>query len=126
MAEAAVHHGVRLRAGGGELLGREDRPDGLFCATDNIAAGAMQYCREHGLRVPEDVMIAGIGDSPLGRVSAVTLTSAHLYYRTSGEEAARLMLSQLRRHGPISTRSLCLSYQVTERDSTRRNADFRD
>jgi LacI family sucrose operon transcriptional repressor len=119
MAEAAftMESGYERAA---ELLGREDRPDGLFCATDNIAAGAMQYCREHGLQVPRDVMLTGVGDSPLGRVSAVTLTSAHLYYRTSGEEAARLLLSQLRRHGPGADRSLRLGFEVVERDSTRR------
>lgn len=103
-----------------ELLERPDRPDGLFCATDTIAVGALQYCREHGLAVPGDVMLAGIGDSQLGRVSAVTLTSAHLYYKTSGEEAARLLLDQLRRRGEGATRSLCLGYELVERDSTLR------
>jgi len=103
-----------------ELLGRRSRPDGLFCATDTIAVGAMQYCREHGLRIPGDVMLAGIGDSQLGRVSAVTLTSAHLYYRTSGEEAAKLLLEELRRRGRGATRNLCLGYELVERDSTRR------
>ena len=103
------------------LLERDERPDGLFCATDNIAIGAMQFCRETGLRVPEDVMIAGIGDSKAGKVCAVPLTSAHLYYLTSGEEAARLLLSQLRKHAPGGSRSLRLGFEVAERESTRRS-----
>ena len=79
----------------GELLGRENRPDGLFCATDTIAIGALQYCRSHGLRVPEDIMIAAVGDSRAGRVAYVPLTSVHLHYRTAGDKAARLLLDQL-------------------------------
>ena len=39
----------------------------LFCATDTIAIGALQYCCSHGLRVPEDIMIAAVGDSRAGR-----------------------------------------------------------
>ena len=67
----------------------------LFCATDTIAIGAIQYCRSQGLRVPEDVMVASVGDSRVGRVAYVPLTSAHLHYRTAGDKAARLLLDQL-------------------------------
>lgn len=105
-----------------ELFSGPVKPDGIFCATDSIAVGALQYCRANGLRVPEDVMLAGIGDSKLGRVSAVTLTSAHLYYRTSGEEAAKLLLEELRRRGRGATRNLCLGYELVERESTLRSA----
>ena len=67
----------------------------LFCATDTIAIGAIQYCRSQGLRVPEDVMVASVGDSRVGRVAYVPLTSAHLHYRTAGDKAPRLLLDQL-------------------------------
>ena len=48
------------------LLSRFPEMDCLFCATDNIAAGAIQYLQETGRRVPEDVMVTGIGDSRIG------------------------------------------------------------
>ena len=44
----------------------------------------MQYCRKAGIRIPEDVMIAAVGDSSVGRNTFVPLTSAHLHYKTSG------------------------------------------
>lgn len=69
--------------------------DCLFCATDSIALGALQYCRSHSLRVPEDIMIASVGDNRIGRVAYVPLTSAHLHYRTAGDKAARLLLDML-------------------------------
>lgn len=104
------------------LLCGPDRPDGLLCATDNIAIGAMQFCREQGLRIPQDVLIAGVGDSRMGGVCAVPLTSAHLYYFTSGAEAAKIMLELLSRRSPGAARSLRLGYEIVERDSTRRAA----
>lgn len=100
-----------------EILSQDNRPDCLLCATDNIAIGAMQYCRENGIIIPTDLMIAGIGDTNLGRVTNVTLTSAHLHYRTSGEEAANIMLSLLHKRG-TGKRYLELGYEIIERDST--------
>ena len=78
-----------------QLFGRAPGLDCLFCATDSIALGALQYCRSHSLRVPEDIMIAAVGDNCIGRVAYVPLTSAHLHYRTAGDKAARLLLDML-------------------------------
>lgn len=99
------------------LFKGDDNPDALFCATDNIAAGAMLYCREHGIRIPEDLMIASIGDSKVGRIAYTPLTSAHLHYKTSGIEAARMMLSAIRERDSIP-RTLRLDYVIMEREST--------
>ena len=93
------------------------RPDGIFCATDAIAIGAMQACRELGLRVGKDVLIAGVGDTTLGQVTATPLTSAHLHYETSGQEAAQLLLRLLRSQG-AGVRNVCLGYEIMERAST--------
>ena len=38
-----------------QLFGRAPGLDCLFCATDSIALGALQYCRSHSLRVPDDI-----------------------------------------------------------------------
>ena len=78
-----------------QLFGRAPGLDCLFCATDSIALGALQYCRSHCLRVPEDIMIAAVGDNRIGRVAYVPLTSAHLHYRTAGDKAARLLMDML-------------------------------
>lgn len=45
-----------------ELFEEEPSIDSLVCATDTMAVGAMTYLKEIGLRIPEDVQIAGIGD----------------------------------------------------------------
>lgn len=48
-----------------QLFGRAPGLDCLFCATDSIALGALQYCRSHSLRVPEDIMIAAMATTAL-------------------------------------------------------------
>ena len=51
-----------------ELFEEEPSIDSLVCATDTMAVGAMTYLKEIGLRIPEDVQIAGIGDGVPGKI----------------------------------------------------------
>ena len=102
-----------------KLLSKSERPDALFCATDNIAAGAMICCRDHGLRIPEDIMIVGVGDSKVGNVTPVPITSAHLHYKTAGAEAAGMLLAELKKKDSVR-RVLKLEYDIVERGSTMR------
>ena len=71
----------------------EEHPevDSLVCATDTIAVGAMTYLRELGVRIPEEVQVAGMGDNSFGRIVEPKLTSVHFYYRESGAEAAAML-----------------------------------
>lgn len=93
--------------------------DCLFCATDSIALGAMHYCRAHQVRIPGDLLLAGVGDNVAGRTAAVPLTSAHLHYRTSGRTAAELLLEMLRGEKK-GARTIELDYTLQERLSTGR------
>ena len=51
-----------------ELLKRCGELDGLICATDTMAAGAMQYLKEQGISVPEQILVTGQGDSEIAKV----------------------------------------------------------
>ena len=99
------------------LLRSGRRYDHIFCATDSLAAGALLACREQGLKVPEDIMIAGIGDSQLCNVTSTPLTSVHFHYRTAGIEAAQMLLNSLKRESSIP-RTLTLGFELEEREST--------
>lgn len=93
------------------------KPDCIFCATDNIAMGVLLYCREAGIKVPEDVMIASVGDNRSGRVAYTTLTTAHLHYKTEGINAARMLLRELKSSDMV-TKTLQLDFEIIERGST--------
>ena len=99
------------------LLFGKEKPDCIFCATDSIAAGAMLCCREAGIRIPDDVMIAAVGDSKIGKIAAVPITTAHLHYRTAGSEAAKMLLAAIK-EPTLIPRMLQLDYYIIEREST--------
>lgn len=95
----------------------KSKPDGLFCATDAVAAGALELLREQGLRVPQDVQVTGVGGSGLARFLSPKLTSAHYCYKTSGEEAARMLLEALGRP-QLVVKELMLGFEIHQREST--------
>jgi LacI family transcriptional regulator len=47
-----------------ELLRSPERPPAIFCSTDDQAIGVLRAAREAGLRVPEDLAVAGYDDVP--------------------------------------------------------------
>lgn len=103
----------------GILLDRVQGLDALFCATDNIAAGAIMRLRERGVSSPEQVAVCGVGDSPVARLLYPSLTSAHLHYKTGGEEAARMLLALMDNEVPMAVhKSVKLGCTVIERKST--------
>jgi len=58
------------------LLSRTDRPDAVFCASDQMAITAMDVARSNfGLRVPEDISIVGFDDAPPSAWPGYALTT---------------------------------------------------
>lgn len=92
--------------------------DGVFCATDSIAVGAMQASRAAGKKVPQQVAVVGVGDSQISRIIEPALTTVHFHYKTSGQKAAGMLLDMLMHHA-YSASQLSLGYEVMMRDSCR-------
>ena len=49
---------------------RKDHPtaNGIFCTNDDLAVGAIYECQRIGIRVPEDIGIAGFHGHDLSNV----------------------------------------------------------
>ena len=103
--------------GAKKLLQERPELDGIVCATDTGAIGAIRAVKELGKRVPEDVSVTGIGDSWACEVMEPGLTTAHYYYEESGIEAARMLLAILDPKEPSPVRQTMLGYEIKERGS---------
>lgn len=91
--------------------------DGVFCATDNIAAGVINNLFYSGLKVPEDIKVIGIGDSMISKTLIPSITSIHLYYDELGYEAADMIITFLEGNAK-SARHIQLGYSLCSRQST--------
>ena len=52
-----------------------ERPDAVFCANDMMALGCLFALHQAGVRVPDDIAIAGFDDIPLARYVHPSLTT---------------------------------------------------
>lgn len=100
------------------LLERHPNLDGVFCATDTLAVGAMLCLKDHGIRIPEQMAVTGIGHNKLSKVVEPKLTTAHLHYKTSGIEAASMLLQMIEKKA--ITKQLELGYEVILAESTQK------
>ncbi len=53
----------------------DDRPDGIFCANDMLATGAMRALHDMGLRIPDDLAVVGFDDIDEAQHSIPSLTT---------------------------------------------------
>jgi DNA-binding LacI/PurR family transcriptional regulator len=83
-----------------ELLAREPRVDGVFAASDAVAAGALEVLRDAGRSVPADVGVVGFDDSSWALRTQPPLSTVHQPAREIGRNAADLVLRQLRGEEP--------------------------
>ena len=90
--EGAHDFAAGARAGAA-LLELAEPPTAVFAGNDTLAAGVLTALHARGLRVPEDVSVAGFGDEPLAAFVWPPLTTMRVSARALGEEAADLLLS---------------------------------
>ena len=78
-----------------ELLRRCPEIDGVFAASDAVAAGAITALQESGRRVPEDVGIVGFDDSSWALRTRPQLSTVKQPADLLGSTAAELVLAQI-------------------------------
>jgi LacI family transcriptional regulator len=70
-------------------------PDGIFCASDTMARGALRAIEEAGLRCPEDVAVVSFDGIAEPHQTTPSLTTVAQPVRRTGEEAVGLLLEVL-------------------------------
>jgi LacI family sucrose operon transcriptional repressor len=99
-----------------ELMSNDNKPTAIFAVTDNLAIGAIEYLKESGFKIPGDISIVGMGDSRMAAVITPKLTTIHYHYKTSGRQAAEIMLELLNKENK-NIKNIKLPYRFIERDS---------
>jgi LacI family transcriptional regulator len=92
-------------------------PDGLICHSDDIAVGVMRALTEQGIDVPGQCRIIGFDDVAHARLLVPALTSVSSRAWDVGQQAARMMLEQLRASGEYSQLRVVLEPTLSIRES---------
>lgn len=99
------------------LLEEKKEIDAVFCATDSIAIGAMECIKAQKRIIPDEISIVGIGHTKMSQVVSPKLTTVHYYYKTSGIEAATMILALLKQQS-FAKKEMKLGYYIVKQQST--------
>lgn len=88
----AMRHWIRR-------YGKEALPEAIFSVNDSVALGCIEALAEAGLRVPEDISVAGFDDSVAARICVPQLTTARQPLRSMGERAVEILLTRITQPG---------------------------
>lgn len=77
------------------LLGVPNPPTAVYCGNDMLAFGALIECSRQGIRVPQDISIAGFDDLDFASQIRPALTTLHIPAREIGERTAQYLLARL-------------------------------
>lgn len=102
----------------GRLLETNQSIDALFCAFDGLAAPAMRELAARGLRVPEDVAVAGFDDERAALLVSPQLSTVRQPYAEMGRASVELLLQALAGERPELKRYE-FATRLIERASTR-------
>ncbi|SHO43484.1 LacI family DNA-binding transcriptional regulator [Desulfopila aestuarii] len=81
--------------GAEKLLALPKRPDAIFCVNDPVALGAYLVIKQQGLRIPNDIALAGFSNNPISALIEPPLTTVDQMSYDIGKSAAALLLEQI-------------------------------
>ncbi len=103
-------------------LALPEPPDAFFCASDVMAFGVIKAIEDAGLRIPEDVAVAGFDDSEYAAISAPSLTSVRQDCIGLGTASVEAMLRMLDEPESPPT-SIVLPVELIVRESSAAQPD---
>lgn len=91
-------------------------PDAIFLSSDLLAPGVCRALRDRGIRVPEDILIAGCDNMEIGSYFYPSLTTIDVNSFQIGADAARQMLDRI--HSGKEPESRTFPAKLIRREST--------
>lgn len=97
------------------LLDRGVPIDAVFAANDQMAAGAYTAIKNRGLRIPQDIAVAGFDDDSFATAVTPPLTTVHHPIEELGEKMARTLVKLI--EGKATERVTQISTSLVIRES---------
>jgi DNA-binding LacI/PurR family transcriptional regulator len=133
LAEGGLKHDPTLEAQGhftqegaaaamAHLLETHPDIDGVFAASDQMAASALSVLTTSGRKVPADVAVVGFDDLAIATSTTPHLTSVRQPIEEMGHEMARLLLDSVDTADPVPRRVILATELVRRASSAGRRS----
>ncbi|MEM7336201.1 MAG: LacI family DNA-binding transcriptional regulator [Chloroflexota bacterium] len=91
-------------------------PTAIVAIDDVIASGIMNRCFHLGVRIPRDLSIVGVGNTPTAQHLSPSLTTVGVNMEAMGRKSAELLLERLK-NPELPPRKPFLDYELVIRES---------
>lgn len=103
-----------------EMLKSGDLPDAIFAMIDPVAVDVMIVLKEKGVKIPEQIALAGFTNNPTSAVVEPSLTTVSQPGYEMGQLAANHLLDQLEEIVPDDPQSFVLLTTLVPRNSSKK------
>jgi LacI family transcriptional regulator len=100
-------------------------PDGIFAANDTSAVAAICELQKAGIKVPDDIAVAGFNNEPVSLVIKPNLTTIDYPAAEIGEIAATSLINKLKNRETAGLSTIVLKHKLIIRESTVRVREVR-
>lgn len=98
------------------ILGGREPVTAIFAGDDSAARGVYKALHEAGLRIPEDVSVAGFNDIPEAAALTPPLTTVRVFTDQVGKQMAELVLKKIE-HPASGSEVITIPTQLVRRES---------
>ncbi|MFD0861000.1 LacI family DNA-binding transcriptional regulator [Sungkyunkwania multivorans] len=105
-----------------KVMSEHPEVDAIFAMTDLVAMGCLAFCKDEGIKVPEQVSIMGFSNWFMSRNSSPKLSTVDQPITLLGKEATSILINEIKEKKEDSRslyRSVKLPTKVIARETTR-------
>jgi LacI family transcriptional regulator len=102
-----------------ELVASRPLPDGILALNDYMAFGVVRALHEKGVRVPDDVSVAGYDDVFYSRIAGTPLTTVRQDLDVLAQRCVELLVAQMRGEAPGTDEQVIIPSTLVVRQTTR-------
>jgi len=100
-----------------KLFERGKKPSAIIACDDLLAFGVIKYLNEKGIKVPQDIAVAGFNNVPLSDYFVPSLTSVEVNAFNLGYQAFQLLMNSISSNLTSINRSI-VSAELIIRESS--------
>jgi LacI family transcriptional regulator len=101
-----------------QLITEHPDVDGIFAITDLVAVGAVAYCNEQKINIPQDIKIIGFSNWFMSQVITPKLSTVEQPSHEMGIAAFNLLLEEMVARKEFSHKTIELDTQIIVRESS--------
>jgi LacI family transcriptional regulator len=102
------------------ILQMKELPDGIFSANDSCAVSCIRELKLAGIKIPQQIAVAGFNNDPLSKVIEPNLTTVSYPGQEMGEAAASILIRRLDKKEGVNLNTMLLRHDLIIRESSLR------